>query len=123
MKQGQKPKTDATPVRTETQTSAGAVVYKKRSGKISIALISVGDKSRWQLPKGLVESNEEPAEAALREVLEETGLESKVVQPIDKIEYWYFASRRDTRIRYHKFVHFFLARYIRGSVQNHDREV
>ena len=59
---------------TKEQTSAGGVVYRGRGAGFEVALISVGDERRWQLPKGLVGRGESPVEAALREVEEETGL-------------------------------------------------
>ncbi len=105
---------------TREQVSAGGVVFRRKRG-LEVALISVGEASRWQLPKGLVGPNETPEEAARREVREETGLEAELVSPIDTIEYWYYAKER--KLRFHKFVHFYLFRYLAGSVQDHDDEV
>ena len=51
---------------TKEQTSAGGVVYRRRGAGFEVALISVGDERRWQLPKGLVGRGESPVEAALR---------------------------------------------------------
>jgi hypothetical protein len=43
---------------------------------------------------------------------------------LDRIEYWYVGTERGgERVRFHKFVHFFLLRYIAGDVTEHDREV
>ena len=88
-----------------------------------MALISVGEPRRWQLPKGLVEPGEEPVAAARREVREETGLEAEVVAPIDRIDYWYLAAHDGRRVRIHKFVHFHLLRATGGNVLDHDHEV
>jgi 8-oxo-dGTP pyrophosphatase MutT (NUDIX family) len=109
-------------IETKTQTSAGGVVFRRREHLIEVALISVGEQRRWQLPKGLVGRDESPEEAALREAREETGLESELVAPIEKIEYWYFSNERGTRVRFHKFVHFYLLRFTAGSVEDHDHE-
>jgi 8-oxo-dGTP pyrophosphatase MutT (NUDIX family) len=108
---------------TKTQTSAGGVAYRRQRDQIEVALIAVGDQLRWQLPKGLVDKGESPEEAARREVREEAGIETELVQPLEKIEYWYYGTEQGTRIRYHKFVHFYLLSYIAGDVQDHDAEV
>jgi 8-oxo-dGTP pyrophosphatase MutT (NUDIX family) len=83
----------------------------------------VGKKARWQLPKGLVAPGEAPEQTALREVREEAGIEAELVAPLDQIEYWYYGQRRGKRIRYHKYVHFYLLRYLAGNVLDHDHEV
>jgi 8-oxo-dGTP pyrophosphatase MutT (NUDIX family) len=108
---------------TKTQTSAGGVVFRRRGAGVEVALISVGAGSRWQLPKGLVGAGESPEAAAVREAREETGLDAELVAPIEKIEYWYYASERGARVRFHKFVHFFLLRFLSGDVSDHDHEV
>ena len=110
-------------VLTKTQVSAGGVVFRRRGGSVEVALISVGERGRWQLPKGLVGRGETPEETALREVREETGLSAELIAPLEKIEYWYFSNERGARVRYHKFVHFYLMRYTSGSTDDHDAEV
>lgn len=40
---------------------------------------------------------------------------------MDTIEYWYYGS--GGRVRFHKYVHFYLLRYRRGSTADHDQEV
>ena len=113
----------ATP--TKTQISAGGVVFRRRESdaRVEVALISVGEKNRWQLPKGLVDAGEATEAAAIREAREETGLEAELVAPIDKIEYWYYSTNRGQRVRFHKFVYFYLLRYVAGDVRDHDAEV
>jgi 8-oxo-dGTP pyrophosphatase MutT (NUDIX family) len=108
---------------TKTQTSAGGVVFRRRGARVEVALISVGAGDRWQLPKGLVDGGESPEAAAVREAREETGLASELIAPIEKIEYWYYAAERGARVRFHKFVHFFLLRFASGDVSDHDHEV
>jgi len=110
-------------VQTKTQVSAGGVAFRRRRSRIEVALISVGETERWQLPKGTVDKDERTEAAAIREVREEAGIETETVELIDKVEYWYFASERGARVRFHKFVYFFLLRYIAGDVRDHDHEV
>lgn len=110
---------------TKEQVSAGGVVFRRRGTRVEVALISVGERSRWQLPKGLVGRNESPEDAALREVREETGCACEIVAPVETAEYWYMSSaaRAGARVRFHKFVHFYLMRYVSGDVSAHDAEV
>jgi 8-oxo-dGTP pyrophosphatase MutT (NUDIX family) len=110
-------------VRTETQVSAGGVPYRRREGRVEVAIVSVGPQGRWQLPKGIVDPGEAPDATAVREVREETGLDTELVAPIDTVEYWYQGTSRGERIRYHKYVHFFLLAYRSGDVSDHDQEV
>jgi 8-oxo-dGTP pyrophosphatase MutT (NUDIX family) len=110
-------------VPTKLQISAGGVAFRKRDERIEVALISVGDDNRWQLPKGLVEKDESTEAAAVREVREEAGIATEVVARIDKVEYWYFWKEEGKRVRYHKFVYFYLLCYKSGDVADHDHEV
>ncbi len=113
------------PVRT--QVSAGGVAFRAvEGGGWDVALVLVGPeaKPRWQLPKGLVDQGETPEATAVREVREEAGVETQLVAPLERVEYWYVGTEPDgTRVRYHKFVHFFLLRYLAGDVADHDHEV
>lgn len=110
---------------TRTQISAGGVGFRKTESGVEVALIAVDSARglRWQLPKGIVEKGESPESTAVREVREEAGIVTQPVQPIERIEYWYYATEAGERVRYHKFVHFFLLRYLSGDVADHDREV
>ena len=110
-------------VPTKLQISAGGVAYRERDGRVEVALISVGDDNRWQLPKGLVEKSESTENAAVREVREEAGINGEVVERLDKVEYWYFWKEDEQRVRYHKYVYFYLLRYESGDVRDHDHEV
>jgi 8-oxo-dGTP pyrophosphatase MutT (NUDIX family) len=109
---------------TESQASSGGVAFRrKRDGAIEVALIAVGDKHRWQLPKGTIEPGESPEHTALREVREEAGLDTELVELLDVIEYWYVGDSHGRRVRFHKKVHFYLMKYRAGDVADHDHEV
>ncbi|MFD0523991.1 NUDIX hydrolase [Paractinoplanes durhamensis] len=54
---------------------AGAVV---RDDEGRILLMRRGDDGRWGLPAGMIEPGEQPADAALREVFEETGIVAEI---------------------------------------------
>jgi 8-oxo-dGTP diphosphatase len=112
---------NATP--TRKQVSAGGVVFRKWNGTIEAALILVGEEGRWQLPKGIVDPGEATETTALREVQEETGLQAELVELIDVIEYWYYSGAGGKRVRFHKYVHFYLLKYLAGDVADHDHEV
>jgi 8-oxo-dGTP pyrophosphatase MutT (NUDIX family) len=76
------------------------------------------------LPKGHIEEGERVDEAALREVREETGLEGKLVRKLGDIRYSYRdKSKEGEPIRIYKRVFFYLMRYVRGDVRDHDHEV
>lgn len=108
---------------TQIQISAGGVAYRKKGKEVEIVVISVGEHSRWHLPKGLIDTDETSAEAALREVREEAGIETEMIDLIDKVEYWYYSKGGSKRVRFHKFVYFYLLRYKSGNTEDHDKEV
>lgn len=108
---------------TVNQISAGGVAFRKAGGNVEIALIRTAAEGRWQLPKGIIDPGETPEQAALREVREEAGIVCELIEPIEVIEYWFYAAYDGTRKRYHKQVHFFLMQYLSGDVADHDDEV
>ncbi len=73
--------------------SAGILLFRERAGTLEVLLIKPGgpfwrnkDAGAWMIPKGLVEPDEAPAEAALREFEEETGTRLQSVPfPLAKI--------------------------------------
>lgn len=111
-----------TPI-TKQQVSAGGVAFRKIGDQVEVALISVGDVRRWQLPKGLIDRDETPELAAQREVREEAGITTELVAPLEVIEYWFVAGKGVRRTRIHKFVHFFLMHFCSGDPSDHDHEV
>jgi 8-oxo-dGTP pyrophosphatase MutT (NUDIX family) len=98
--------------------SAGGVVVRRMQGRPFVAVVRVRDEI-LALPKGHPDGDESAAEAARREVREETGLEAELVERLGEVKYWYV--RGGERVM--KIVAFFLFRYRSGSVENHDHEV
>ena len=115
-------KTD-TFVPTLNQVSAGGVVYRGDGNDTEVVIIRVVPEKRWQLPKGLIDDGETPEEAAVREVREESGINARIIAPLETIEYWFTANWDNNRRRIHKFVHFFLMKYKDGDTSDHDHEV
>jgi 8-oxo-dGTP pyrophosphatase MutT (NUDIX family) len=105
------------------QVSAGGVVFRRDNERIDVVIVAVGGNNRWQLPKGLVERDEKPEIAAVREAREEGGVDSEVVEHIETVEYWFAGLDGGERVRFHKRVHFYLLRYLSGDTGNHDWEV
>ena len=105
--------------RTRNEHSAGGAVIAVRDGAPHVALIATRGKTRWGLPKGAVSEGETSEQAALREVLEETGLEAEIVRPLDTIEYFFRAG--DVLIR--KRVDFYLMRWVAGELEPQLSEV
>jgi 8-oxo-dGTP pyrophosphatase MutT (NUDIX family) len=91
--------------RAQRETSAGGVVCRRAPDGAWRYLLIRDSYRNWGFPKGHVEPREPPAQAARREVGEETGLTDLILHgPIDVID-WYFRFRGRT---IHKYCHFFL---------------
>ena len=105
--------------KTRNEHSSGGAVISVRDGVPYVALIATRGRTRWGLPKGAVSVGETSEAAALREVLEETGIEARIVKPLDTIEYFFRAG--DTLIQ--KRVDFYLMEYVGGELQPQLSEV
>jgi 8-oxo-dGTP pyrophosphatase MutT (NUDIX family) len=99
----------------EREFSAGGVLVRRMRGRAAVAAIRPRGKApgTWALPKGNVDPGERPDETALREVLEETGVEGRLVEKLGDVKYTY--TRRDGA-RVFKIVSFYLLRAGRGRL-------
>lgn len=92
-------------MRRHDEVSAGGVVVRQTAAGWEACLIRVRDA--WSVPKGGLDADETPEQAALREISEETGLprdELKAKGELPPSEYFY---RRGGRL-VSKVVHHFL---------------
>src|SRR5690625_4791153 len=97
------------------ETSAGGVVIKVEGGRAYVAIIARRNRAgrlEWCLPKGHLEGEETPSQAAVREVEEETGITSEVIRHIASIDYWFSGTNR----RVHKVVHHYLLHFLQGEI-------
>ena len=98
--------------------SAGGAVVRRFQGRPFLACVLVKRGTVRALPKGHIEKGEAAADAALREVWEETGLRAEVEEKLDDVRYWYVRGRGGPRV--FKQVSFFLCRYLSGSLRDYD---
>jgi len=91
--------------KAQRETSAGGVVFRRGDDGRARYLLIRDSYRNWGFPKGHLEPGEPPADAARREVGEETCLSDLVLHGPIKVIDWYFRFRGKT---IHKFCHFFL---------------
>ena len=106
------------------EVSAGGLVIDQ-SGKNGLLIGRIdhkdatGKRILWSLPKGHIEEGETPEHAALREVAEETGIESAIERSLGVIDFWFMAGGK----RIHKTVHHYLFRETGGLLAPQESEV
>lgn len=97
------------------ETSAGGLVVNAVDGVAYCAVIARRNRAgrlEWCLPKGHLEAGETAEQAAVREVAEETGIVSQVVQHLATIDFWFAGHDR----RVHKVVHHYLLMALGGEL-------
>jgi len=94
--------------------SAGVVLVRRMRGRWWFAAVLPQGKraGTWALPKGLVDQGEKPAETALREGFEETGVHGRIDTKLGDIRYVYTWEGE----RVFKVVSFFLAHARDGRI-------
>jgi 8-oxo-dGTP pyrophosphatase MutT (NUDIX family) len=106
------------------EVSAGGLVIDTTGTKgLLIGRRDLKDQTRerllWSLPKGHIEEGETPEQAAIREVAEETGIQSEIARELGVIDFWFMAGGN----RIHKTVHHFLFKEIGGELAPQITEV
>jgi 8-oxo-dGTP pyrophosphatase MutT (NUDIX family) len=112
------------------EISAGGVVIRMRDDAWWVAVIELPPQPKRSpgsptkqakpvlaLPKGLVDPGEKPAETALREVYEETGVTAEVIAKLSDIKYVYTRTWAGGE-RVFKIVSFYLMRYLSGRIND-----
>lgn len=66
---------------------AGAIVVRKGLNEPEVLMIYRGKLDDWSFPKGHCEAGETNEQTAIREVLEETGIEIELYQVLPSYEY------------------------------------
>jgi 8-oxo-dGTP pyrophosphatase MutT (NUDIX family) len=99
----------------DREFSAGGVLVKRIKGRPHLAAIRPQGKPAgvWALPKGNLDAGEKPADTALREVWEETGVRGRLVEKLGDVKYTYTRRSGD---RVFKVVSFYLLTAGRGRL-------
>jgi 8-oxo-dGTP pyrophosphatase MutT (NUDIX family) len=101
-----------------SEVSAGGIVFR-REPELQFLMILDG-YGRWTFPKGGVEAGETPAQAAIREIEEETGIKGTVAGALGETRYIYHHPRKG---RVHKTVTFYLVRHEGGRLRPQSAEI
>src|SRR6185312_12041806 len=96
------------------ELSAGAVLVRRMRGRTWLAAIRPQGRAEgtWALPKGLIDEGEAPAETALREAFEETGLRGRLGPKLGDVRYVYTWQGE----RVFKIVSFYVVRAASGRI-------
>ena len=109
--------------RVDEVSAGGLVIDETGTLGLLIGRRDLKDASRerllWSLPKGHIEAGETPEQAAVREVAEETGIESEIARELGIIDFWFMAGGK----RIHKTVHHYLFREVGGVLAPQVTEV
>lgn len=116
--------------------SAGGIVLRLSLDKLGIAqdkfskdnvevlLIKAGSlrdrsKKHWKFPKGNIDKGESSKDAAIREVKEETGIDSEILQKAGDSKYIYSLNGE----KIFKIVIYFLMEYVGGDLKPQEGEI
>ncbi len=109
------------------EKSAGFVVYRMVNNEPLYLLLKYPPTKKepdyWGLPKGHIEGEESPKEAAFRELFEETGIKQEEIEVIPDFKEWnkYFFKQKGKTI--FKLVIYFLAKTKKETIKVSDEHV
>ncbi len=98
---------------------AGGLVYRFRNGAPEVLVID-DLFSHVTLPKGHVEPGELLEETALREIEEETGVQGRIITPLEKVSYAFSAADGTSG---YKAAYYFLVEATGGELNYQEEEV
>jgi 8-oxo-dGTP diphosphatase len=75
------------PFSREVRAAGGAVLRERDGGGVELCLVHRPKYDDWSVPKGKLDRGESFEDAAVREVLEETGLRCRLLQELDPARY------------------------------------
>jgi 8-oxo-dGTP pyrophosphatase MutT (NUDIX family) len=101
--------------------SSGGVIFRKSDDHFDVGLIATKNRTVWTLPKGIIDKDESPEMAAVREIQEETGLTGSIVDKLGEKSYWFYL--KDENAKCKKTVTYFLLEHVSGETNNFSWEV
>jgi ADP-ribose pyrophosphatase YjhB (NUDIX family) len=122
--QAKRPETKRPYAKRVDEVSAGGLVVDT-TGTMGLLIgrydhkDETGKRVLWSLPKGHIEEGETPEQAAIREVAEETGINSTITKSLGVIDFWFMAGGK----RIHKTVHHFMFTEVGGTLLAQESEV
>ncbi len=104
--------------KVKREFSAGGVVFRQEPEGILWLVIKPAGSDKWRLPKGKINSKETSAQAAQREVREEAGIETNVLEKIGREKYFFVQNGQ----KIFKTVVFYLMEYIQEAREGYGWE-
>ncbi len=101
--------------------SSGGVIFRKSDDHFDVGLIATKNRTVWTLPKGIIDKDESPEMAAVREIQEETGLTGSIIDKLGEKSYWFYL--KDENAKCKKTVTYFLLKHVSGETNNFSWEV
>ena len=101
--------------KTSTEYRAGGVVFRREQGQLQFLLVtSNSNKNRWVIPAGHIEAGETAAAAATREVFEEAGVETEIINHLGKLQYLWLRNNQRLNIE----TELYLMSYLKTLTEN-----